>query len=75
MDEIHLIIMPEQKDFERYRFYQCVPSTQGYRCIQQLIPNDIILYNSKLVVIDKWVPRILDGVVIKYKLIPYITVK
>lgn len=70
--------MLSKKDFENYRFYQCVMKPHGYECYKIKDLDYKILNNSILVPIDKIIPEIniLERNIIKYKLTPsYINIK
>ncbi len=69
--------MPTKEDFEKYRFYQCYPIDTikiKYVCIRQLFENDPIIENSRLLLVNKNIPRILDYVILKHKLKPSIKI-
>ncbi len=61
-------------DFETYRYYQCVMSPHGYQCNKVLDHNYTILDNSRLSFVNKNTPHIFDNMVLKYKLIPKISI-
>ncbi len=64
--------MPNREDFDKYRFYQCVETLNGYKCEQVFNPNYNIKDNSKLVFINNNIPKIniLEKRLLKCKLNP-----
>lgn len=66
--------MPNKEDFDKYRFYQCVVTSDGYNCEQALNPNYSIKDNSKLIFINNNIPKIdlLEKRLLKCKLNPKI---
>ena len=54
--------MPSEQDFEKYRFYQCVQSVNGYDC-HKIEYQYEIKEMSKLVFVDKKVLSFLDNII------------
>ena len=67
----------ESDNDNKYRYYHCVMNSSGsYTCEKREVPsqpeNNKV---SKLVLIRKEIPKILDPMIIKYELTPKINVK
>lgn len=64
--------MINEEEFAKYRFYQCVTTSIGYKCERVLRPDYKVKPNSQLILIDNFVPNIdlLEPTILKWKLIP-----
>jgi DNA modification methylase len=62
-------------NYEKNRYYQCTnTSFTNYTC-KQMYYQDSFINNSKLIIIDKSVPKSLDKYILNYKLQPKITLE
>ena len=69
--------MPSHKDFDAYRFYQCIeartPHPQQYACVR-VVEGYIPLDASRLVCVPKILPAFLDKYVLTGVLLPSVTI-
>ncbi len=62
-------------EWEKYRYYQCVPNPlSGYKC-KQMFYLDEYIENSQLLFVNQKIPQIFDKYILKYDLIPTLIIK
>ena len=62
-------------DFEKYRYYQCVRNYWGNFKCEQMYYQDNYIENSQLMFVNNKYPAFFDKYILKYDLIPQVTIK